>query len=759
MTGCPDDAVLQAFLAGVQPPGEAAGVEAHVGGCERCQRLLDVLADVTSLGAVLVQAAARPRTESSSLMLAMERLQLEATSLLDTPTGGRADRTVTALLDGLAPTSREGFLGRLGGIDVRRVIGRGGMGVVFEGLDPALNRPVAVKVLSPHLLADDAAKERFLREAQAVAALTHENVVAIHAIDRTADGMPYLVLQLVAGESLADRLGREKTLPPDEVARIGAAVARGLAAAHAVGLVHRDIKPANVLLEAETGRVRLTDFGLAKVAGGETITGVGTVAGTPAFMSPEQAADGEVDARSDLFALGSLLYAAASGRLPFSGDSPFVVLDRIRTAAPKPLAELNPALPAWLCSVVHQMLEKDPARRIPTAAVVADLLDRQAAAPPTRSRRRWVVGGLAAVLALAAAVTAFVFLRPSPPALAPALRETEISIAGRAERWAKLADAVAAAADGDTVVVHGDGPHTSSRIDIRGKKLTVRAADGSRPLFTPDGTTRSAQWLTSDTELTLDGLTAEWPGKAGDAEPAPPSADDGVVVGNGPLNVRRCRIVSGPRMACVVGTGPTVIDGCQLVCDRNGGGCVVWKATATLTVERTTLEGRNGVVIGGVAKAAAVGLSDTAFHTDTAVMVLVTKQATAALPLAARRCLFDANNVVTLYHMPAYPVGGRPTADELRVYLKKHVAWTDGENVYRRKTSYVTAWARQRPQAAGDIRTTADWLGFWQQADARSIEGDLRFAPRPDGAKTGPPTLDGIDQPSGVVPAWATGRE
>jgi serine/threonine protein kinase len=759
MTRCPDDTVLQAFIAGVQSPGEAANVEAHVGGCERCQKLMDVLADVTSLGAVLVQAAARPRTDSSSLMVAMERLQLEATSLLDTPTDGRADRTLTTLLPCLAPASRDGFLGKVGGIDIRRVIGRGGMGVVFEGLDPVLNRTVAVKVLSPHLLADDDARERLLREAQAAAALAHENIVAIHDIDHTADGVPYLVLQHVAGESLADRLGRETKLRPDEVARIGAAVARGLAAAHARGLVHRDIKPANVLLENDTGRVLLTDFGLAKLVGGETITNVGTVAGTPAFMSPEQAAGEEVDARSDLFGLGSMLYAAASGRLPFAGDSPFVVLDRIRTATPKSLAALDPTLPAWLCSVVHRLLEKDPARRIPTAAEVADLLERRTAAPPNRSRR-WAIVGLTAVLALTITVAAVVILRPSsPPPLSPALRETEISIAGRAERWAKLADAVAAAADGDTIVVHGDGPHTSSRIDIHGKKLTVRAADGSRPLFTPDGTTRSAQWITSDSELTLDGLVIEWPGKAGDAEPTPPSVEDGVVYASGPLTVRRCRFTCGPRMSCVASTGQASIGDCQLACDRNGGACVLWRATAALTVERTVLEGRNGVVIAGGAKAVPVELTNCVFQTDTAVMFLAIRQATAAIPTTSRRCLFDTNNVVTLYSMPAYPIGGRPTADELRAAVKRSTVWTDAENVYRRNASYATAWARNRPQAAGDIKTTADWLAFWQQPSTKSIEGDLRFAPRPDGAKAGPPTLRGIDRPSAVVPVWVIGRE
>lgn len=760
MTRCPTDAVLQAFIAGVQPPAEGAAVEAHVEGCERCQRRLDVLADVTSVGAVLVQVTSSPRAKSSSLMLAMERLQLEATSLLDTPTDGRADRTVTTLLPGLTPTSREGFLGKLGGIEIRRVIGRGGMGLVFEGLDPVLNRTVAVKVLSPHLLADDAAKERFLREAQAVAALTHENVVAIHAIDRTADGMPYLVLQHVAGESLADRLGREKILPPDEIARIGAGVARGLAAAHARGLVHRDIKPANVLLERDTGRVLLTDFGLAKVTGGETITGVGTVAGTPAFMSPEQAAGGDVDARSDLFGLGSLLYAAASGRLPFSGDSPYVVLDRIRSAAAKPLAELDPTLPAWLCSIIHKLMAKKPGDRIQTAGEAVELLERHKAAPaPKRLRRSvWAVAG--AMVAMAAlAVGGSVVFRTPPPPLEPELPATETEIVGRTQRWAKLADAVAAAADGDTLVVHGDGPHTSTRIDIRGKRLTLRAADGARPVFTPDGTTRSAQWLTSDSELTLDGLAAEWPGHAGEFEPGPVNQEDGVVYGGGPLTVRRCRITGGPRMSCVVGGGPTVVVDCHLTCDRSGGAGVLWRAGTSLSVERTALEGRNGVVIGGGAKGSPVELADCTFQTDTAVMFVVSRQAAAPVPTIARRCLFDAANVVTLYYMPAYPLGGRPAADELRAALKRTTAWADVENVYRRGANYVTAWARSRPQAPGDIKATADWLSFWQQSDIKSIEGDLRFAPRPDGPKAGPLTLDGIDLLSGVVPAWVTGRE
>jgi serine/threonine-protein kinase len=166
------------------------------------------------------------------------------------------------------------------------------MGVVFEGHDPALNRTVAIKVLAAVLAADEAARERFRREAQAAAALEHENIVAIHAIDQVY-GTPFLVLQYVAGESLAERLAREGRLPFAEVRRIGAQVARGLAAAHAKSLVHRDIKPANILLEAATGRAKIADFGLAKAVDEGSLTRAGMVVGTPEFMSPEQATGGD----------------------------------------------------------------------------------------------------------------------------------------------------------------------------------------------------------------------------------------------------------------------------------------------------------------------------------------------------------------------------------------------------------------------------------------------------------------------------------
>ncbi|HVK18670.1 MAG TPA: serine/threonine-protein kinase, partial [Fimbriiglobus sp.] len=277
-------------------------------------------------------------------MPACPALKRATERLLDDPDAETADGTIRlhiadepgAQLPFLQPTDRPGFLGKIGPYEVRRLIGSGGSGMVFEGYDPVLKRTVAVKVLSPLLAVSDQARSRFLREAQAAAALTHEHLVTIHAVEE-ADGVLYLVLEYVPGESLADRLRREGRLPLATVIRIGAQVARGLAAAHEKGLVHRDIKPGNLLLEAGTDRVKVADFGLAKSADEVSLTIEGMIAGTPDFMSPEQASGAGVDARSDLFSLGAVLYTACTGSPPFRGESPLCTLERVRWEAPAPL--------------------------------------------------------------------------------------------------------------------------------------------------------------------------------------------------------------------------------------------------------------------------------------------------------------------------------------------------------------------------------------------------------------------------------------
>src|SRR5262249_26807692 len=223
-----------------------------------------------------------------------------------------------------------------------------------------------------------AARKRFKREAQAVAAVIHDHIVTIHAVEE-ANGLPYLVMQYVAGLSLQQRLDRTGPLELKEILRVGMQTAAGLAAAHAQGLVHRDIKPANILLENGVERVKITDFGLARAAADANLTQSGVVAGTPQYMSPEQAEGKAVDPRTDLFSLGSVLYAMCTGRAPFRASGSVAVLKRVCEETPTPIREANPGIPDWLVEIIEKLHAKDPARRHQSSAEVAELLGRHLA--------------------------------------------------------------------------------------------------------------------------------------------------------------------------------------------------------------------------------------------------------------------------------------------------------------------------------------------------------------------------------------------
>ena len=333
----------------------------------------------------------------------------------------------------LSPTDDPRMLGRFGGYEIVGVIGCGGMGVVLKGLDVALNRYVAIKALAPHLATSAAARLRFAREARAAAAVVHENVVAIHAVSE-ANGLPYLVMPYIRGASLQKRLDAQGALAAIEVLRIGRQVAAGLAAAHAQGLVHRDIKPANILLEDGVERLRITDFGLARAADDASLTRSGVIAGTPQFMSPEQARGEAIDTRSDLFSLASVLYVASTGRAPFRAETSYGVLRRITDDTPRPIRELNSEIPDWLAATIDKLHEKDPAVRFQSAAEVAQLfeqclahvqqptvaslpdalrLPKPAATNVSRRLRWWWLGGTIAVGALIVAGVIALRQRPS----------------------------------------------------------------------------------------------------------------------------------------------------------------------------------------------------------------------------------------------------------------------------------------------------------------------------------------------------------
>ena len=334
---------------------------------------------------------------------------------------------------------------QVAGYRVVRELAAGGMGVVYLAEDPRLERRVALKLLRGALYAGAEERERFAREARAAAGLRHPHVVSVHASGETAEGVPYLVLDLIEGPSLRERV-REGPLPPREAARLAREVAEGLAAAHAEGVLHRDLKPANVLCDP-AGRALLTDFGLARRIDQEAsqgLTETGRLLGTPSYMAPEQARGEVVDERADVYGLGATLYELLTGRPPFLGGGTWQLVAKVIADLPPRPRLLRPALDLDLEAIVLRCLEKEPAGRYPSAQALAADLGRYLAGDPIQARppslsrrarqllsrhqRALLSAGLAASALVVGALGWSLYARARAQAPLDRLRE--------AERWA-----------------------------------------------------------------------------------------------------------------------------------------------------------------------------------------------------------------------------------------------------------------------------------------------------------------------------------
>jgi serine/threonine-protein kinase len=415
---------LEDFLSLNLSDVDLARIESHLDTCQRCQAEVERLAAAPESW----QAAHKSLSRETSSVQLMDEL----------PPGVARDDQAAASPESvqvfddsyLTASDDPAYLGRIAGYDVVGIVGFGAMSIVLKAFEKPLNRYVAVKVLSPVFSAHASSSKRFAREARAAAAVVHDNVISIHGISEW-NGLPYLVMPYVGGESLQKRIDQNGPLELLEVLRVGHQIASGLAAAHAQGLIHRDIKPSNILLERNIDRLLITDFGLAQAADEASLTQSGIVAGTPQYMSPEQACGETIDCRSDLFSLGSLLYTLCTGHPPFRAETAFGVMRRIVDESAREIREANSSIPDWLCSVIKKLHARDPAERFEDAGVVADMLGQSiahvqqpllhplpqaiVALTERSSQRKPIPTTLIAVTFVLAALAAgvFVFTRPA----------------------------------------------------------------------------------------------------------------------------------------------------------------------------------------------------------------------------------------------------------------------------------------------------------------------------------------------------------
>jgi hypothetical protein len=449
LSACPDMQQWQQLASGQTSDAEAAPLEEHLLECSTCLQTVRRMAAADPLVEALAGSGRlelpTPTPATDGLLGKLKEL-VPATDLPGAETGAEAPATGNEVSPAgwseelrslLAPPQRPDEVGRLGGYRVLQVLGRGGMGVVFLAEDEALQRCVALKTLAPARAAVPSARQRFLNEARAMAAIKHPHVATIYQVGEDR-GVPFLAMELLEGESLDSRLRREGKLPAAEVVRIGREAAEGLAAAHGRGLVHRDVKPANLWLEfgpdaprsGEGGLVKVLDFGLVRAADGEPgLTASGMAVGTPTYMAPEQAQGDPVDARADLFALGCVLYRACTGQLPFRGRDAGSVLRAILSTEPPAPHAIDPEVPPALSDLIVRLLAKDPNDRPAGAQVVAQALEaigrggttadllsaRTAPTPEPRRprRRRWALAAAAVVvLVLLAAGVAWRLRQP-----------------------------------------------------------------------------------------------------------------------------------------------------------------------------------------------------------------------------------------------------------------------------------------------------------------------------------------------------------
>jgi serine/threonine-protein kinase len=675
------------------------------------------------------------------------------------------------------------------GIRIVREIGRGGMGVVYEGWDEIVGRKVAIKQLLPIRGGTaDNAKDRLLQEARAAGSLLHPNIVSIYGVHFQND-MPVLVQQHVEGESLQDRINSKRYLSWQECVDVAKQIAAGLEAAHAAGIVHRDLKPDNILIEASTNIVRIADFGIAKQSAVTGLTVSDKIAGTPAYMSPEQTAGESLDARSDLFSLGSVLVAAVTGTPPFGLDAPFVVMDRIRTQDAKRLSILVPNCPAWLDEIVDRLLQKDRAKRIASASELSAAMQLQSL-PRSKSNLSPSAKAMLVLGVGALAVLLFLSLMPKNGIKDPSKTDSQ-SVASTvgiesgenpsnnfvpskpiwnrrdSSQFDSLADAIESASDGDVIEIGAD--LECDPITIRGKKLTLRGASQERPVLrsaiqTSNGSNFEAYFIRTESDLKLEGIEIDWITSA-----QVPFFDEkkmNAVVGAAPgtrLVIDQCKVVRSAGGVCLAVGGNLEMHG---TCVEGGGIALAWLGHhSQVAIEDSVFESKMGIaIIYPLANVDVYARSNLKLRNCTiraldAMGAMLARRPDDPVGIQMQDSILDTGHAISLVSL-SVPV--REMIESQPVpFLRSSVEWSEARCLYDDKCDFLITRRIRFAERANptSVSSLEHWLALRSSEAESTIDGNVaRTAKMTRIPATGAEDLLGtyhFESTSGIpLPSW-----
>jgi hypothetical protein len=688
-----------------------------------------------------------------------------AMSIDQRPDVGAAENQ-TAAEHAPAPITDAPRFAHIGAYEVEGIFDQDEIAVVYRAADHENQRIVAVKVLRQAAAGDPASRENFVR-AGAAAAKSRTDYTAAVCDTGEHEGTPFVVMQLGSGGTLAERIDRGVVIEPVEVVHLGLVIATALVSAHGKGIVHREVRPRNVLWDATCWRYRLVDFGLVTKLESANPAGLALPVSKAEYLSPEQVRGDVVGARSDLFSLGCVLYAALIGQSPFHSATSADCLQRVLEFIPPDVRTLCEKCPVGLAALIARLLAKDPDERFASAEHVALELRRLEGKSGAPKRRQATVeldhgtlgspllriAGVAALGLLACAVLALAIRFTSPPSatpsqedaphpndhgqqIAPSAGAGRFTVVGDGAAHTSLAAAVEAAPAGGIVEIHGSEHLRMSPIAIHGKPLSIRAARGDRPvLVVSDESTVRAPAIYTDSSFSLAGIQLQR-SAADDADESAILQHAAVMSTGGELHLEHCEIDVGKNLACVVAAGASAdVRNCRLTAKQ--GVCIGWRpsnhSADKLVCDNSICAGHCDVLVAldsqsatadaDPGSAASLDFEHTTCRGEQGVQLMLHAGPRMPLDVHASQTVFGVGNLLVMHWLDQAPnLSGVTNLAGVRRIIGAGLNWHDRENSFGAQMQFIAWQAPHRPIAAVEAapRDVAAWDRFWSQRDSGS---------------------------------------